>query len=142
MNFEGNSKPLQEELRFNLGEQYELNEFNLKTIESTFKDGLEYENYEYIKNDVKTVFGLKLVSNIILRYNGDLLSEIIYKLNLKDLDNLIEKLNSYLSFDRKLDTEKINLGQTITIYSFQEFSLSLYTGKDIKLRVFKSLGQT
>ena len=83
---------------------------------------------------------MKLVSNIILRYNGDLLSEIIYKLDLKDFDNLVEKLNYYLSFDRKLDTGKVNLGQTITINSFQEFNLMLYVERDLQLKVFKTLG--
>ena len=134
------STSLLKELRFKIGEQYELNEFYLKCLESTFSNGLEYENYEYIKGDFKTLFGLKLVSNIILRYNGDLLSEIIYKLDLKDFDNLVEKLNYYLSFDRKLDTGKVNLGQTITINSFQEFNLMLYVERDLQLKVFKTLG--
>tara|TARA_R110002096_G_scaffold404761_1_gene602614 strand:+ start:240 stop:653 length:414 start_codon:yes stop_codon:yes gene_type:complete len=135
-------KSLLKELRFTIGEQYELNEFNLKTLKSTFSNGLEYENYEYIKDDIKTVFGVELSSNIILQYNGDILSGIIYKLDVKDLGSLIKKLNDYLPLGKKIDIEKIDLGKTITNYSFQEFSLSVYIGKDVRLRVFKLLGQT
>ena len=133
-------KSLLKELRFKIGEQYELNEFNLKTLESTFNNGLEYENYEYLKGDVKTLFGLRLLSNVILQYNADILSGIIYKLALNDLDNLITRLNSYLSIDKKLDTEKFILGKTFTVFRFQEFSVSLDIEKDIELRVIKSLG--
>ena len=43
-------KSLLEGLRFTIGEQYELNEFNLKSLDSTFSNDLEYENYEYITN--------------------------------------------------------------------------------------------
>ena len=133
-------KSLINELRFKIGEQYELNEFNLKTLDSTFNNGLEYENYEYLKDDVKTLFGLRLLTNVILQYNADILSGIIYKLALNDLDNLITRLNSYLSIDKKLDTEKFILGKTFTVFIFQEFSVSLDIEKDIKLRVIKSLG--
>lgn len=69
---------LLEELRFKIGEQYELNEFNLKSIESTFINGIEYENYEYIKNDFKTLFGVELSSNIVLQYNADILCRVLY----------------------------------------------------------------
>jgi len=135
-------KSLLKELRFTIGEQCELNEFNLKTVESTFINGLEYENYEYIKGDFKTLFGLQLLNNIILQYNGDILSSIIYNLDLNDLDSLIDELNDYLSFSRNLIIDKLNLGQTLTVFCFQEFSLTLDIEKDIKLRVFKTLGQT
>lgn len=54
------------ELRFKIGEQYELNEFNLKGLKSTFSNGLEYENYEYIKGDLKTLFGIALSRSVIL----------------------------------------------------------------------------
>ena len=133
-------KSLLKELRFKIGEQYELNEFNLKTLDSTFNNGLEYENYEYLKDDVKTLFGLRLLTYVILQYNADILSGIIYKLALNDLDNLITRLNSYLSIDKKLDTEKFILGKTFTVFIFQEFSVSLDIEKDIELRVIKSLG--
>ena len=140
MNSEGNLKYLQEELRFKIGEQYELNEFNLKSIDSTFENSIEYENYEYIKGDFKTLFDVNLSKNVILQYNADILSGLIYRLDLKDLDSLIEKLNEYLSFDRKLDTQKHVSGQVITVFSFQEISLTLDVEKDLRLRVFKPLG--
>jgi len=135
-------KSLLKELRFKIGEQYELNEFNLKALESTFINDLEYENYEYIKGDFKTLFGIQLLNNIILQYNGDILSGIIYSLDLNDLDSLIQELNVYLSFSRNLIIDKLNLGQTLTVFCFQEFSLTLDIEKDIKLRLFKTLGQT
>jgi len=131
---------LLKELRFKIGEQYELNEFNLKSLESTFSNGLEYENYKYLKDDVNTLFRLRLLSNIILQYNGDILSGIIYKLALDDLEDLLTRLNSYLPLDKKLNTEKIILGKTFTVFRFQEFNVSLDIDKGIELRVFKSLG--
>lgn len=134
------SNSLLKELRFTIGEQYELNEFNLKALKSTFSNGLEYENYEYLKDDVNTLFGLKLLSNVILQYNGDILSGIIYKLALNDLDYLIKRLNDNLPLTKNLDTEKPILGKTFTVFYFQEFSVSLDIEKDIELRVVKSLG--
>lgn len=130
---------LLKELRFKIGEQYELNEFNIKSIDSTFENEIEYENYEYIKGDFKTLFGLKL-SNVILQYNGDILSGIIYKFILNDLDILIERLNEYLPLDKNLDTEKLVLSKTFGVFSFQEFSLMLDSEKDMQLRVIKPLG--
>lgn len=132
-------KSLLKELRFKIGEQYELNEFNLKSIDSTFENGIEYENYVYIKGDFKALFGLRL-DNIILQYNGDILSRMIYKLALNNLDSLVLELNNYLPLDNKLDTDKIILGQTFNIFNFQEFSISLDIEKDIELRVIKFLG--
>ncbi len=131
---------LLKELHFKIGEEYELNEFNLKSLKSTFENDLEYENYEYLKEDFKTLFDLILLSNVILQYNGDILCGVIYKLALSDLDSLIQILNNYLPLAKKLNTEKFILGKTFTILRFQEFSLSLDIDKDIKLRAFKSLG--
>lgn len=130
---------LLKELRFKIGEQYELNEFNLKSIDSTFSNGLELENYEYIKEDFKTLFGLKL-DEIILQYNADILSGMIYKLAINDLDSLVQELNNYLPLDKKLDTDKMNLGQTFTVFQLHEFSITLDTERVVKFRVFKFLG--
>ena len=140
MNSNSFESSLLKEFRFKIGEQYELNEFNLKSLESSFSNGLEYENYEYIKGNFRILFGLRLLSNVILQYNADILSGIIYKLALNDLDNLITRLNSYLSLDKKLDTEKFILGKTFTVFRFQEFSVSLDIEKNIELRVIKPMG--
>ena len=78
-------KSLLEELRFTIGEQYELNEFNLKAVGSTIINGLEYDSYEYIKNDFKALFGVEFSKNIVLQYNCDILSKVIYEF---DMDNL------------------------------------------------------
>lgn len=74
------SNSLLKEFRFKIGEQYELNEFNLKSLESTFSNGLEYENYDYIKGDITTFLGIEISGNIILQYNADILCGIIYTL--------------------------------------------------------------
>lgn len=88
-------KSLLKELRFEIGEQYELNEFNLKSLESTFNDGLEFENYEYIKDDLKTVLGLNLFSNVILQYNGDILYSVICEFELSHYSYLKSKIGQY-----------------------------------------------
>ncbi len=87
-------KSLLKELRFEIGEQYEVNEFNLKSIESTFSNGLEYDNYEYIKDDFKAFCGLEFSNNIILQYNGDILYSVIYEFEIihyKELSLIISK---------------------------------------------------
>jgi len=86
---------LLEELRFKIGEQYELNEFNLKGIESTFINEIEYENYEYIKNDFKTLFGIELSSNLILQYNADILYSVICEFELSYYSYLKSKISQY-----------------------------------------------
>ena len=95
MNSEGIQKSLQEELRFKIGEQYELNEFYLKTIESTFSNGLEYENYEYIEGDFKALFGVKFSKNVILQYNADILYSVIYEFELTHYNYLNSKVGQY-----------------------------------------------
>ena len=85
-------KSLLKELRFKIGEQYELNEFNLKSLVSTFSNGLEYENYGYIKDDFKTLFGLEFSSNIILQYNGDILYCVIFEFELTHYNHIKSKV--------------------------------------------------
>jgi hypothetical protein len=94
-NSEGNFKSLQKELRFKIGEQYELNEFHLKTLKSTFINEIEYENYEYLKDDFKALFGVKFTNNIILQYNGEILYKVIYQFHKKDYNYLYSKVNTY-----------------------------------------------
>lgn len=84
---------LLKELPFKIGEQYELNEFNLKTLKSTFSNGLELENYEYIKGDFKTLFGIPFSSNVILQYNGDILYKVICEFDLSHYNQLKSKVN-------------------------------------------------
>tara|TARA_R110002073_G_scaffold279637_1_gene443796 strand:+ start:191 stop:535 length:345 start_codon:yes stop_codon:yes gene_type:complete len=86
-------KSLLKELRFTIGEQYELNEFNLKTLKSTFGRGLEYENYEYIKGDFRTLFGVSFSCNPILQYNGDILCKVIYEFRSSYYNYLKSKVN-------------------------------------------------
>tara|TARA_Y100000385_G_scaffold70126_1_gene70384 strand:+ start:245 stop:667 length:423 start_codon:yes stop_codon:yes gene_type:complete len=140
MNSEGIQKSLQEELRFKIGEQYELNEFYLKSLESTFSNGIEYENYEYIKGDFKALFGIAFSSNVILQYNADILYSVIYEFAQKEISNLIKELNIYMPLAKKLDAEKLILGKTFSVFHFQDFSLSLDIERDVKLRVIKFLG--
>lgn len=83
--------------RFKIGEQYELNEFNLKSLEPTFSNGLEYENYEYIKGDFKYLFGIPFSKNIVLQYNGDILFSVIFSFKQIYYDKLESKINKYSS---------------------------------------------
>ncbi|WP_412985636.1 hypothetical protein [Pontimicrobium sp. IMCC45349] len=96
------------ELRFKIGEQYELNEFNLESLESTFINGLEYESYEYIKNDFKALFGVEFSKNIILQYNADILSRVVYEFDIAKLNIVKDKLNQFNCKKLKLELIKNN----------------------------------
>jgi len=133
-------KSLLKELRFKIGEQYDLNEFNLKSLESTFTNGLEYENYEYIKGDFKTLFGLEFSSNIILQYNADILLGIIYEFKLTDLKVLVEKIGSYLPIDIEFNEENPVLGKTFSLFQNQEILLMLDIQGAVQLKVCKFQG--
>lgn len=93
MNSDNFQKSLLKELPFKIGEQYELNEFNLKSLKSTFKNGLEYENYEYIKGDFRTLLGVVFTSNPILQFNGDILIKVICEFEISQYDFLKSKVN-------------------------------------------------
>ncbi len=133
-------KSLLKELRFKIGEQYELNEFNLKSIESTFSNGLEYENYEYIKDDLITVLGLDLVSKVILQYNGDLLSGFIYTLDAKDWTNLISKINNYLPEIGKQSLEIMPVNVILEYHETYNIKLSIEVGDSLFFKVCKISG--
>jgi len=98
-----NKKSLLKELRFKIGEQYELNEFNLKSIESTFRKGLELENYEYIKDDFKSLFGIPFSKNIVLQYNGDILFSVIFSFNQIYYDKLESEIKKYSSDEFRVE---------------------------------------
>jgi len=133
---------LLKELCFKIGELYELNEFNLKSIESTFINGIEYENYEYIKNDFKVFFGVEFSRNIVLQYNEDILSSIIYNLDTVDVDSFIQRLNKHLLLSEKLISDKLDFSQTIDVFNFKGISITIDIDKVISLTAFKTLGQT
>lgn len=93
-NSEGNFKQLQKELHFKIGEQYDLNEFNLNSVESTYKNGLEYENYQYIKEGFNSLFDVEFTNLVTLQYNADILCKVVYefdRVNYKLLKSKIEK---------------------------------------------------
>ena len=94
---------LLKEFRFKIGEQYELNEFNLKSLEPTFGNGLEYENYEYIKGDFKTLFRVPFSSNPILQYNGDILYCVICEFELSHYSYLKSKVNQCIFKEVTID---------------------------------------
>ncbi|WP_417784709.1 hypothetical protein [Tenacibaculum sp.] len=93
--YERNFNSLQNELHFKIGEEYDLNEFNLKFIKSTFKNGLEYENYQYIKKDITSLLEVEFTNSITLQYNTDILSKIIYEFDIKDYESLKSKIEKY-----------------------------------------------
>ncbi|WP_452233043.1 hypothetical protein [Lacinutrix sp. MEBiC02595] len=84
---------LLKEFRFKIGEQYELNEFNLQTLKSTFSNGLEFENYKYIKGDFETLFRVPFSGNPILQYNGDILYSVICEFESSHYSYLKSKVN-------------------------------------------------
>lgn len=131
-------KSLLKELRFEIGEQYELNEFNLKSIKSTFKNGLEYENYIYTKGDVKTIFGLKLKGDIILKYNGDVLAGIRYEFKLEDLSELVIRLNSFLPKNIELKENLNSVAFRLNNSTYIKFKIVLATS--LLLKVCKTSG--
>ena len=133
-------KSLLKELRFKIGEQYELNEFNLNSIESTFSNELECENYEYIKDDFKALFGIELSSKIILQYNGDILIGITFEFNLESLPILLDELKFYPSLKPIVNQENHVLGKTFILFKNQEIHITLDVQRVIYLRVSKILG--
>jgi len=84
---------------FTIGEAYEKNEFNLESIESTFNNGLEYENYEYLKEDFNMLFEVEFSSNIILQYNADILYRVIYIFDTTHYNYLKSKVKEYSNDD-------------------------------------------
>lgn len=86
---------LQKELRFKIGEQYDLNEFNLKGIEPTFKNGLEYENYQYIKEGNNYLLEVEFTNLITLQYNADILCKVVYEFHIRDYELLKSKIEKY-----------------------------------------------
>lgn len=67
-------------LPFEIGEQYELNEFNLEYIETKLIGEYEYQVYRYIKNDKPVILGFK-IKEIRLYYNADILERVKYYLS-------------------------------------------------------------
>ena len=128
-------KSLLKEFRFKIGEQYELNEFNLKSIESTFSNGLEYENYEYIKGDFETLFGLDLVRNVILQYNGDILYGVIYEFKTKNINSLIERINNFLSLKIAIKNTFKTDNNVVILYKGFHLEFSVIKNRNVKLYI-------
>ena len=62
-------------LPFTIGEQYELNEFSVRSINEVTIGKYNYDVYEYIDKDITYIFGFK-VKSIQLLYNADILSKV------------------------------------------------------------------
>lgn len=131
-------KSLLKELRFEIGEQYEVNEFNLKSIESTFRDGLEYENYIYIKDDIKTFLGLKLKDSIILEYNGDILAGMRFEFKLEDLSVLVLRLNSF--FPKNIKLKESSNSVVFRLNNTTYIKLKIVLATSLLLKVYKISG--
>lgn len=89
---------IKKELRFEIGEQFELNEFNVKTLKSVSINDIEYDVYQYIKGDIREVFNLK-ITKILLYYNADILSAVHYCFNSNDLKSLMKNISQLLKQD-------------------------------------------
>ncbi len=131
-------KSLLKELRFKIGEQYELNEFNLKSIESTFSNGLEYENYIYSKDDINTIFGLKLKDSIILEYNGDILAGMRFEFELEDLSELVLRVNSF--FPKNIKLKESTNSVTFRLNNSTNIKLKIVLATSLLLKVYKISG--
>lgn len=73
---------IKKELRFEIGEQFELNEFNVETLKTEHINGIDYDVYRYIKGDYNQLFDME-ISEILLFYNADVLCGITLELNSK-----------------------------------------------------------
>lgn len=91
---------LLEELPFKIGEEFELNEFNVDSEYSLFIGGIEYEIYTYIKDDIKSIFGLE-VKSTQLYYNADILHLIKYDFNTNSVTKLVNNINLQLPLENK-----------------------------------------
>ncbi len=123
-----NDNKLLQELHFTIGEQFELNEFNVKTEKSIIVGAIEYEIYTYIKEDIKSVFGLGF-NSILLFYNADILSAIKYEFSIGLLEELVEKLYFYLP-GKKVDNKiECKVDDIFLILKIKENCVELYVSK-------------
>lgn len=111
---------LKKELKFEIGEQFELNEFNVKTLKSVIINDIEYDVYQYIKNDIRDVFNLK-ISKILLYYNADILITVHFFFNSSDLNGLMKHISQLLKLNEntvnpiKTNTYKMSDGNQLII---------------------------
>ncbi len=111
---------LKRELKFEIGEQFELNEFNVKSLKPVITNDIEYDVCQYIKDDIREVFNQK-VTKILLYYNADILSTVHYYFNSDDLKSLMKNISQLLKQDEnavkflKTATYKTPDGNHLTI---------------------------
>lgn len=103
------------ELKFEIGEQFELNEFNIKTLKSVSINNIEYDVYQYIKDDIREVFNLK-ITKILLFYNADILSAIHYYFDGNGLNILMKQMDKLL----KNSTEEVVKGVKKATYEISD----------------------
>ena len=72
-----------EKIPFKIGEEYENWEFDLEVVE----DEDELEKYLYIKEDIKSLFGLD-VAEIYLCFNFDILKSVEFVFKSGDLGQM------------------------------------------------------
>lgn len=53
-------------LKFSIGEQYEVHEFDLTYLKEVEGDEYVYDAYEYHKGDIRAFLGLKLTKGILI----------------------------------------------------------------------------
>ncbi len=132
MNYENT---LLQKLHFTIGEEFEKNEFNVKTGNSFYVDALEYESYTYIKGDIKSILGLN-INSIQLFYNADVLCAVKYEFNANLQDKLRNKINSYVPPERidiYKNTIKYHLCNNIHILlEVKENIINLYCFKSLE----------
>jgi len=117
-------------LRFSIGEQYEVHEFDLTYLKEVEGDEYVYDAYEYHKGDIRAFLGLKLTKGILLFYNADVLSGVAYKLCGNHYHYLFVRLNKFLPEDQKLVKVPIIDSDAAISYLGEGKSLELVVNED------------
>ena len=96
---------LNKTLKFEIGEQYENYEFDLKSKGEKTVNGICYDIYLYGKDDFKTLFDLPISRGILLLFNADILSAVYYRFKGNHFKYLLKQLNKGLPHNNKMEID-------------------------------------
>lgn len=92
-------------LKFEIGEQYENYEFDLKSKGDKTVNDICYEIYLYEKRDFKMLFNLPISRGILLLFNADILSAVYYRFEGNHFEYLLKQLNKRLPHNNKMEID-------------------------------------
>jgi hypothetical protein len=124
-------------LRFEIGEQYELHEFNLKYVSSTFENNLRFEKYEFLQENSFSLFGIELTNQVLLNYNADILHSIEYNVHKENLPSFLSTLQKFLQNDNSEKYLDLHIGITISLNDSTKIRLKIFVEEDVKFIVMK-----